>query len=176
MRERKVIIQIQELADETWDESYPGLGKLFLLFPLYRCQENVRGVWSWSSHLSTPGSRLKNQSDTTLIMSHWTIASKHLLSHYLRKTPFSVFELLSVGFSVSCSKYSLSVANIHFMRISLTDLHRLFSELFSTSSLNPEQAELLRQSKKKKRSGMEIMHSHYRSWKKRKEKDKNIKH
>ena len=69
-----------------------------------------------------------------------------------------MFELLSIGFSVNCSKYSLSVANIHFMRISLTDLHRLFSELFSTSSLNPEQAEMLRQSKKKKRSGMEIMH------------------
>ena len=60
-----------------------------------------------------------------------------------------MFELLAVGFSVNYSgKYSLSVANIHFMRISLTDLHRFFSELFLTSSLNPEQAELLRQSKK----------------------------
>ena len=42
---------------------------------------------------------------SALILSHWTITSKHLpmLSYYVRKIPLSVFERLWVGFSVNCN-------------------------------------------------------------------------
>ena len=118
---------------------------------------SLPGKCTWCLELEWPSfnSRVKAEE------SKWYSPDDKPLDHYQQtptnifllpeKKTLSVFELLSVGFSVNRNgKYSLSVANIHFMGISLTDLHRFFSELFSTSSLNPEQAELLRQSGKKK--------------------------